>query len=112
MDSKDFTILYVDDEEQNLISFKATFRRQYNVLTAVSGEEGLAVMRRRHVHLILTDQRMPGMTGVQFLERILPEYPDTIRMVLTGFSDIEAIIDAINNGGVFRYITKPWDERE
>ncbi|SDJ79349.1 Adenylate cyclase, class 3 [Catalinimonas alkaloidigena] len=112
MEKQDFTILYVDDEEQNLISFKAAFRRKYQVLTAHSGEEGLRIMRDFDVDLIITDQRMPGMTGVQFLERILPEFPDTIRMVLTGFSDIEDIIDAINNGGVFRYITKPWDELE
>lgn len=110
--SKNFTILYVDDEPQNLISFKATFRREYNVLTATSGKEGLEIMRNKEVHLIITDQRMPEMTGVQFLEIVLPEYPEAIRMILTGFSDVEAIIDAINNGRVFRYITKPWNETE
>ena len=69
-------------------------------------------MRKNEVHLIITDQRMPEMTGVQFLEKTIPDYPDAIRMVLTGFSDVEAIIDAINHGRVFRYITKPWDETE
>ena len=112
MDKKDFNILYVDDEEQNLFSFRATFRREYNVFTAISGKEGINIMSNNDIHLIITDQRMPEMTGIQFLEKILPIYPDPIRMILTGFSDVEAIIEAINTGRVFRYITKPWDERE
>ncbi len=110
--TKEFVILYVDDEPQNLISFKATFRREYTVHTALGGEEGLDILKQHKVHLIITDQRMPGMTGVQFLERTLADYPDTIRMILTGFSDTDAIIDVINNARIFRYITKPWDEQE
>jgi len=109
---KDFSILYVDDEEQNLISFKATFRRQYKVYTAKGGMEGIDLLRKHDIKLIITDQRMPEMTGVQFLERTLTEFPDTIRVVLTGFSDMEAIIDVINSGRIFRYITKPWEEDE
>jgi len=112
MDKKDFRVLYVDDEEQNLISFKATFRREYTIFTALSGEEGLEIVRNNEIHLIITDQRMPGMTGVQFLEKVVPEFPDTIRMILTGFSDIEVVIEAINSGRVFRYITKPWNNNE
>ncbi|MCI4666571.1 MAG: response regulator [Bacteroidia bacterium] len=110
--AKDFSILYVDDEEQNLISFKATFRREYKIFTAKGGTEGIEILRKENIKLIITDQRMPGMTGVQFLERTLAEYPDTIRVVLTGFSDMEAIIDVINSGRIFRYITKPWEEDE
>lgn len=110
--SAKFSILYVDDEPQNLISFKATFRRDFTIFTATSGEEGIEIMHKNEIHLIITDQRMPEMTGVQFLEKTRADYPDAIRMVLTGFSDVEAIIDAINNGQVFRYITKPWDETE
>lgn len=109
---KDFAILYVDDEQQNLISFKATFRREYTIYTAQSGQEGLEILRNHDVQLIITDQRMPGMTGVQFLERTVQEYPDTIRMVLTGYSETEDIIDVINSGRILRYITKPWDEGE
>lgn len=110
--TKDFAILYVDDEPQNLISFKATFRRDYTIYTALGGEEGMEILRKHPVNLIITDQRMPGMTGVQFLERTLNDYPDTIRMILTGFSDTQAIIDVINHARIFRYITKPWDEQE
>lgn len=109
---KDFSILYVDDEQQNLISFKATFRREYTIYTALGGQEGIELLRKHDIQLIITDQRMPGMTGVQFLEKTLAEFPDTVRMVLTGFSDMEAIIDVINSGRIFRYITKPWDEHE
>lgn len=105
-------ILYVDDEEQNLVSFKAAFRRQYNVFTAKGGKEGLEILKNNAIHLIITDQRMPEMTGVQFLEQAIAAYPDTIRIVLTGFSDTEAIVDAINTGRIFRYIQKPWDENE
>lgn len=112
MDPEQFTILYVDDEEQNLISFRATFRRYYKIFTAISGKEGMGILKKEKIHLIITDQRMPEMTGVEFLEKILNEYPDAIRMILTGFSDMDAIIQAINSGRVFRYITKPWDEQE
>lgn len=112
MAQSNFRILYVDDEEQNLISFKATFRREYKVFTANSAQNGLEILEKEPVDLIITDQRMPEMTGVQFLEEVLSRYPDTIRMVLTGYSDTESIVDAINTGRVFRYITKPWDENE
>jgi class 3 adenylate cyclase len=112
MDNTKFPLLYVDDEEHNLISFAATFRKEYNVYTAKTGEEGFDIMRNNEVKLVITDQRMPEMTGIEFLEKIIPEYPNTIRIILTGFSDIEVIIEAINSGRVFRYINKPWDEND
>lgn len=112
MNDTKFNILYVDDEEQNLISFRATFRREYNVFTAISGKEGMEIMHNNDINIIITDQRMPEMTGIQFLEKTLPIFPNAIRMILTGFSDVEAIVEAINTGRVFRYITKPWDEQE
>jgi serine phosphatase RsbU (regulator of sigma subunit) len=105
-------ILYVDDEEDNLVVFRSTFRREYKIFTALSGMEGIEILRNHEIHLIITDQRMPEMTGIQFLEKIIPHYPDCIRMILTGFSDIEAIIQAINTGRVYRYITKPWNREE
>ena len=102
-------ILYVDDEEDNLIVFRSAFRRYYKVHTATSGEQGLEILKNEPVALVITDQRMPNMTGVQFLKQ-LPDEPYSIRIILTGFSDVEAIIDAINTGKVYRYITKPWDK--
>lgn len=105
-------ILYVDDEEDNLIVFNSAFRRDYEVHLAKSGMEGLEIMKKHPIHVIITDQRMPEMTGIQFLEKVIPVYPDSIRMILTGFSDIEAIIQAINTGRVYRYITKPWSKEE
>lgn len=105
-------ILYVDDEEDNLIVFNSAFRRDYEIHLAKSGREGLEIMKNHPIQLIITDQRMPEMTGIQFLEKIIPDYPDCIRMILTGFSDIEAIIQAINTGRVYRYITKPWSREE
>jgi class 3 adenylate cyclase len=112
MSKEKFPLLYVDDEEHNLISFEATFRREYRVFTARTAEEGLMTMRTNEIKLVITDQRMPEMTGIEFLEKIIPEFPNTIRMILTGFSDVGVIIEAINSGRVFRYITKPWDENE
>lgn len=95
------------------MTFKETFRKEYEIFTALSGDEGLNILRKeKDIALIITDQRMPNMTGIQFLEKTIPEFPDTIRMILTGFTDIEALIDAINTGRVYRYITKPWDENE
>ena len=112
MTKEKFPILYVDDEEHNLISFAATFRKDYQILTATNGNDALEIMRSNDVKLVITDQRMPEMTGIQLLEKLTPEFPDSIRIILTGFSDIEVIIEAINSGRVFRYITKPWDENE
>ena len=106
-----FNVLYVDDEENNLNSFRAALRRNYNIYTALSGEEGMDILSKNDIHVVVTDQRMPNMTGVQFLQHIPPE-KDNIRIILTGFSDIESIIDAINTGMVYRYITKPWDKDE
>ena len=105
-------ILYVDDEQDNLTVFNSAFRRDYEVHLALSGKEGFEILKKHPIQLIITDQRMPEMTGIQFLEKIIPEYPDCIRMILTGFSDIEAIIQAINTGRVYRYITKPWSKQE
>ena len=105
-------VLYVDDEASNLTAFSAAFRRYYKIYTAGSAREGIEILRKNPVDLIITDQRMPEMTGVQFLEALMPDFPDPVRMILTGFSDIEAIIKAINNGAVLRYIVKPWDVDE
>lgn len=106
------TVLYVDDEENNLISFKAVFRIKYNILTAISGEEAIKVLKNNDVHVIITDQRMPQMTGVEFLENIIDEFPLPTRILLTGYADMNAVIDAVNKGKIFHYLTKPWNEDE
>jgi signal transduction histidine kinase len=112
MDTKKYNLLYVDDELHNLTSFKAAFRRHYNIQTANSAKEGMEIMKETPIHLIITDQRMPEMTGVEFLEQTIGLYPESIRMILTGFSDVDDIIRAINTGRIYRYITKPWQEQE
>lgn len=109
--NSNYNVLYVDDEAHNLTAFTAAFRRDYNIYTAISGVDGMEIFANNDIHVIVTDQRMPNMTGVQFLQRV-PDEPDNIRIILTGFSDIESIVDAINTGKVYRYITKPWDKNE
>jgi len=112
MTNKKINILYVDDEMNNLVSFKATFRLKYNVFTAISGEEAIKLMDENAIHVIITDQRMPGMTGVEFLEHILEKHPDPMRILLTGYADLNAVIDAVNKGKIFHYLSKPWNEEE
>ncbi len=109
---KNINILYVDDEQQNLDSFYAAFRKHYNIFTATSAKSAIEILRNHEIAVIITDQRMPEMTGIQFLEAIIPEYPNPIRMFMTGYSDADVIINAINKGRIFRYISKPWDENE
>lgn len=107
-----FGVLYVDDEINNLNSFKAAFRRDFNIYVAQSAREGRKVLDTNEIGVIITDQRMPVMTGIEFLESILTIYPDTIRILLTGFSDMNAVMDAINRGQVYKYLVKPWQNEE
>lgn len=107
-----FQILYVDDEEDNLMAFRAVFRRHFKVHVAKSGREALDFLEQQAIDLIISDQRMPKMTGVELLEKVRARFPEIIRMVLTGYSDLQAIIDAINKGKIYHYITKPWDVDE
>lgn len=112
MPEKVISILYVDDEANNLIAFRAVFRTKYTIFTALSGLEGLDILSENNIHIIITDQRMPNMTGVEFLEEVIEKYPTPIRILLTGYTDMSAIIDAVNKGSIFRYLNKPWDEEE
>lgn len=112
MAAKKINILYVDDEENNLLSFKATFRIKHHVLTALSGDEALKILSANQVDIIITDQRMPQMTGVAFLEKVIESFPDPIRILLTGYADMSAVVDAVNKGKIFHYVTKPWNEEE
>ncbi len=110
--TKSFSILYLDDEEQNLISFQALFRRQYNVFTTTSAHEAVEILNKNEIHIIFSDQKMPDVSGVEFFETILPDFPRPVRILLTGYAEIEAVIDAINKGQVYRYVAKPWDANE
>lgn len=105
------TILCVDDEIDNVQALERIFRSKYTVLKATSGAEALNVLdqHRGPVALIITDQRMPEMTGVEFLSRTIEKFPDTIRILLTGYTDIESLVSAVNTGQITRYLTKPWD---
>lgn len=102
-------VLYIDDEPHNLTSFRASFRRDFNVFTAESAAEGRKILEENDINIILSDQRMPKQTGIEFFESILEEFPDPIRILLTGFTDVNAVIDAINRGQVYKYLTKPWN---
>ncbi|HZX48382.1 MAG TPA: HD domain-containing phosphohydrolase [Nitrospirota bacterium] len=107
------SLLLVDDEENILNSLKRTFRKeQYRIVTAQSGMEGLSVIDREKISLVLSDHRMPGMEGVEFLNEVRQKSPDTIRMMLTGYADMQSVMNAINHGEVYRFITKPWDDEE
>jgi signal transduction histidine kinase len=110
--SKKYNILYVDDEISNLNVFKNTFRRDYNIFTAESAEAGLEILDREEIDLILTDQRMPEISGVDFLKHVMLKYPDPTRILITAYSDFNVIKDAINEAKIFQYIQKPWDEKE
>jgi len=103
-------VLYVDDEENNLSAFKASFRRHFTVFTAISADEGKKILADNEIHVLITDQRMPGTLGTELLAQAVKDYPDQIRILLTGFSDIEAIKDAINRGQIYHYLQKPWND--
>ena len=109
---KKTALLYVDDEAVNLLAFKANFRKTYEVYTAESAAKGLEILKEHEVPVIIADQRMPTTTGVEFFESIIADYPNSIRILLTAYSDVEAVIDAINKGKVNNYITKPWSQDE
>lgn len=106
------SILYIDDEVNNLSAFKANFRRLYQVFTTDSIAEAKKILAENEIHIIISDQRMPEMTGIDFFSSILESHPEPIRMLLTGYADINAVIGAINKGQVYKYFSKPWDENE
>jgi CheY-like chemotaxis protein len=106
-------MLVVDDEPDNLDLLYRTFRRDFQVLKAESGVRALELLAQEgEVAVIISDQRMPEMKGTEFLSRTVPEFPDTVRIILTGFTDVEDLVEAINSGQVYKYITKPWDPDE
>ncbi|NQX96433.1 MAG: response regulator [Flavobacteriales bacterium] len=107
--SKKVNVLYVDDEVGNLTAFKAAFRREFNVYIAESAEEGNQILEQNEIEIVLTDQRMPEKTGVEFLQSIIKNHPEAIRILVTGYSDITTVIDSVNKGQIYKYVSKPWD---
>lgn len=106
-------LMVVDDEQDNLDLLYRTFRRDFNVYKATSGQEALEILAQQgEMAIIISDQRMPKMNGTEFLSRTVDAFPDTIRIVLTGYTDLEDLVGAINAGKVFKYITKPWNPQE
>ena len=112
MEQRRHTLLIVDDEVDVLESLRHQFHRTYRVLTATSGGQAVSLLNDHEVQLILSDQRMPGMQGDAFLSQARRTQPDAIRMLFTGYADIQAVINAVNEGHIFRYILKPWDTVE
>lgn len=107
-------VLYVDDEVDNLNAFTAYFRRYFNVFTAESAMEGKKILENKenNIQIVLTDQRMPEITGVDFLASLVKDSPEIMRILVTGYADLATVIDAINKGEVYRYVSKPWDNVE
>jgi DNA-binding NtrC family response regulator len=112
LDLSAYPILVVDDEPDNLDAFRFNFKRVFKIHTAGSGDEALALLKENDVSVIVTDQRMPRMTGLEFLKAARNVRPDAVGIILTAFTDIDVLIESINLGHVYRYITKPWDAKE
>jgi len=107
--STGFTLLFVDDEPDIVDSLRRSFRKAYTVLTATSGNEALDLLKTHNVDLIISDQRMPGMTGDAMLAMAKELQPDAIRILLTGYSDLESLVKCVNEAGIYKYMTKPWE---
>ena len=110
--SEQIRILFVDDEERILRSLALQFRREYEVLTESDPRRALERLKSENVQIIVSDQRMPQMSGAELLAQAREIAPDTLRILLTGYSDLDAAVEALNSGGIFRYLTKPWDQQE
>ncbi len=105
-------ILFVDDEERILTALRSVFRANYQVFTATNGPEALELLRKFQPHVVVSDQRMPGMTGVELLRQVKEAAPNTVRLLLTGYSDLASIVGSVNEGEVFRFVSKPWDNQD
>lgn len=108
--SNNINVLYIDDEQKNLEAFKASSRREgYNIYITTSTEEALKILNKNKIHILLSDQRMKGVTGVEFFESIIKDHPKPIRILTTAYSDFNTVINAINKGQVYKYLSKPWE---
>ncbi|PSL06235.1 response regulator [Cecembia rubra] len=103
-------ILYVDDEEINLQAFRTTFKHDFEIQLAASSKDALQILSNKSFDIIISDQRMPSETGLDFLTTVMNEYPEPIRLLLSAYSDIQLVQEAIQEGVIYHYLTKPWDE--
>ena len=111
MNAYKHTVLCVDDEQNILHSLKRLLRKEgYQILTAGSGADGLKILKEHDVHLVITDQRMPEMSGTEFLAKVKENYPDIIRIVLSGYTEVDSITESINKGHIYKFMLKPWND--
>ena len=108
----DYKIMIVDDEPANLRLLERLFRQDYKVITAGSGEEALELLAQHDTALLITDQRMPNMSGLELLKQTAELRPHMVRMILTGYTDVGTLVEALNSGLVYQYLTKPWSNEE
>lgn len=112
LDYREYPVLVVDDERENLRVFQLAFKRDFTIVPAESGEEALRILHERPIAIVLSDHRMPQMTGVQFLARAREVDPKTVRMLVTAYGDAETLGGAVNDGSIYRYVPKPWQPEE
>lgn len=105
-------VLYIDDEQHNLAAFKSNFRKDFEVFTAESASVGFEILKSERISVLLSDQRMPKMTGVDFFEQVKEIYPNIVRILVTGYTDMEALVKAVNKAQIYKYINKPWDNEK
>jgi response regulator RpfG family c-di-GMP phosphodiesterase len=106
------TVLFVDDEENILHSLKRLLRKEgYRILTATCGADGFDILKENDVHLVVTDQRMPGMSGTEFLAKVKEIYPEVMRIVLSGYTEVDTITESINKGHIYKFMLKPWNDQ-
>ena len=112
MNDSRHTVLFVDDEENILHSLKRLLRKEeYRIHTATNGSDGLEIIKKQDVHLVVTDQRMPGMSGTEFLAKVKENYPEVIRIVLSGYTEVDSITESINKGHIYKFMLKPWNDQ-
>lgn len=107
--SKKVNILYLDDEQENLQVFRISFRRNYNIFATTEPEEAFEILKNEEISVVISDQQMPKMKGTEFLRQVSLSYPDIVRIILTGYADIQTVMEAVNESGIYKYITKPWE---
>lgn len=109
MGTKKISVLYLDDEVENLNSFNANFRRVFNVSLANSIDEAYGIIESKDIHVVISDHKMPHITGIEFFETLCKTHPSIVRILLTGCSDLNVVVDSVNRGQIFKYLYKPMD---